>query len=223
MVENNICPCCGRHCNLNEPHCNRGKEYIRTGIIVQSEYTNDHSKKVFDNEQYNLLDMDNRLIMNLRDSGHRIRFLFEGKGSQKRILIILHESGNMTQRELTERLGVQSGSASEVIKKLESAGLVLRTPSEEDRRTTNIQLTESGRIQAEEALERRKKRHQEMFSCLSADEKNVLLTLLEKLNEDWHIRYHENDRKNEHHKMHGKCHDSHGHYNHERHGNSHHH
>ena len=31
--------------------------------------------------------IENRLIMNLRDSGHMIRFLFEGKGSQKRILI----------------------------------------------------------------------------------------------------------------------------------------
>lgn len=137
----------------------------------------------------NTSDMNNRLIMNLRDLGHMIRFLFEGKGSQKRILIILHESGSMTQRELTGRMGVQSGSASEVIGKLEGAGLIRRTPSAEDRRTTEVKLTETGKKEALEAVRQRKARHAEMFSCLSAEEKNALLVLTEKLNADWHSRY----------------------------------
>lgn len=68
--------------------------------------------------KYQELDVDNKLIMNLRDLGHTLRILFEGKGSQKRILILLYEAEGMTQRELTEKLGVQPGSASEVIGKL---------------------------------------------------------------------------------------------------------
>lgn len=120
-----------------------------------------------------------------------IRFLFEGKGSQKRILIILFESGSMTQRELTVRLGIQPGSASEVIGKLEHAGLIRRTPGREDRRTVDIQLTEEGRIRAEEAFAARRLRHQEMFACLSEEEKLHLLALLEKLNADWDRRYRE--------------------------------
>lgn len=138
---------------------------------------------------YDTMDMDKKLIINLRDLGHVIRFLYEGKGSQKRILIILHEAGGMTQRELTERMGVQPGSASEVIGKLESAGLIQRKRSQTDRRTTDIQLTETGRKRAEEAVEQRKKRHLEMFSCLSAEEKESLLALVEKLNADWDDRY----------------------------------
>lgn len=138
---------------------------------------------------YDTMDMDKKLIINLRDLGHVIRFLYEGKGSQKRILIILHETGGMTQRELTERMGVQPGSASEVIGKLESAGLIQRKRSQTDRRTTDIELTETGRIRAEEAVEQRKKRHLEMFSCLSAEEKESLLALVEKLNADWDDRY----------------------------------
>lgn len=138
---------------------------------------------------YNTLDLNNKLILNLRDLGHMIRFLYEGKGSQKRILIILYETGGMTQRELTQRLGVKPGSASEVIGKLESAGLILRTPSKTDHRTTDIQLTPSGQIEAKEAARQRKVRHQEMFECLSAKEKDTLLVLLEKLNEDWDDRY----------------------------------
>lgn len=134
-------------------------------------------------------DINNRLIINLRNLGHRIRFLFEGKGSQKRILIILYETGGITQRELTERIGIKPGSASEVIGKLEGAGLIRRNLSMADRRTADIRLTQAGRIQAKEAARQRKIRHEEMFSCLSGDEKETLLSLLEKLNRDWEGRY----------------------------------
>lgn len=133
--------------------------------------------------------INDKLIMNLRDISHTMRSLYEGRGSQKRILIILHEVGKITQRALTERLGIQPGSASEVIAKLESAELITRTPSESDRRTCDIQLTDSGRDLAFQALDQRRCRHEEMFSCLSEDEKTELLTLLEKINTDWEQRY----------------------------------
>lgn len=156
-------------------------------------------------DHYAELDIDHKLVMNLRDSGHMIRFLFEGKGSQKRILIILNEAGVITQRELTERLGIQPGSASEVIGKLEDAGFISRTPSESDRRTTDIQLTQSGKIKAEEAAQQRKLRHQEMFSCLSGEEKETLLSLMEKLNSYWEVRYHDkNCEPHEPHNHHGE-------------------
>lgn len=134
-------------------------------------------------------ELNHQLIMNLRHLGHTIRFLFEGRGSQKRILIILLETGSMTQRELTERLRIKPGSASEVIGKLESAGLIQRKLNEADRRTADIRLTPEGRLKAEEAAVQRRTRHQEMFSCLTEEEKNTLLELTEKLNVDWNSRY----------------------------------
>ena len=133
--------------------------------------------------------INDKLIMNLRDISHTMRSLYEGRGSQKRILIILHEVGKITQRALTERLGIQPGSASEVIAKLESAELITRTPSESDRRTADIQLSDKGRELASQAVNQRRRRHEEMFSCLSEDEKTELLTLLEKINADWEQRY----------------------------------
>ena len=133
--------------------------------------------------------INDKLIMNLRDISHTMRSLYEGRGSQKRILIILHEVGKITQRALTERLGIQPGSASEVIAKLESAELITRTPSESDRRTADIQLTDKGKELASQAVNQRRRRHEEMFSCLSEDEKTELLTLLEKINTDWEQRY----------------------------------
>lgn len=138
---------------------------------------------------YKAADRNGKLIINFRDISHTMRFLYEGKGSQKRILIVLLETGEITQRVLTERLGIQPGSASEVIAKLENAGLIVRTSSTEDRRTTVVSLTEEGKKQAMEAGEQRERRHEEMFSCLSEEEKLQLLTLLEKINQDWEKRY----------------------------------
>ena len=51
---------------------------------------------------YKDADRNDKLIINLRDLSHTMRFLYEGKGSQKRILIVLNEMGRTTQRELTE-------------------------------------------------------------------------------------------------------------------------
>ena len=137
------------------------------------------------------MDNNQKLIRNFGEIGHTMRYLSDGKAGQKRILILLLERGTMTQRELTQRLGVQPGTASEVIGKLESAGLIRRVSSDSDRRTTDIQLTESGAEQASMARQAREQRHREMFSCLSDKEKEELLALLETINTDWDKRYRE--------------------------------
>ena len=144
MSEKNICPGCGRHCDLNDPHCGRGEEYRRTGKIPEQHNEKEHRYKMR-MAHYQATDINDKLIMNLRDLGHIMRFLYEGKASQKRILIILNELGIMTQRDLTEHLGVQPGSASEILSKLENAGLIIRSQNETDRRTTDVSLTDTGR------------------------------------------------------------------------------
>ena len=137
------------------------------------------------NGQYKSLDRNNKLIWNFRDIGHTMRQISEGRGSQKRILILLRETEGMTQKELTARLGVQPGSASEVLNKLEQAGLILRTPSETDHRTTDIRLTPDGEALAKEASAKRAERHEQMFAVLSEEEKDALIALLERVNAHW--------------------------------------
>lgn len=205
MSDNNICPGCGRHCDLSEPHCGRGEEYSRTGKMPEQRHEKgDHHKR--NKEHYLAADINDKIIINIRNLGHMMRSLYEGKASQKRILIILNESETITQRDLTERLGIQPGSASEILSKLENAGLIIRTQNETDRRTTDICLTDSGRELATEALEQRQKRHEEMFSCLSEEEKQELLGLLERVSADWKKRYSENKNQQEH----GRHHHGHG-------------
>lgn len=138
---------------------------------------------------YDRSDCNDKLICNFHSIGKTLHHMSEGRGSQQRILTILRETGSISQSELTQRLGVQPGSASEVIGKLESAGLILRTLSPSDRRTQNITLTPEGQIQADEAFALREQRHRAMFSCLSEEEKETLLSLLERINEDWAARY----------------------------------
>lgn len=150
---------------------------------------NDLSEKIKCNTSGQEPDINKKLICNMRDLNHVMRSLYEGKASQKRILIILNEVKRITQRDLTMRLGIQPGSASEILSKLEAAGLILRTINETDRRTADISLTKQGQLMAFEAAAQRRKRHREMFSCLSECEKEQLLALLEKVNEDWSCRY----------------------------------
>lgn len=140
-------------------------------------------------KQYESLDCNNRLIWNFRDIGHTMRHISEGKGSQQRILILLLESKGMTQKELTVHLGVQPGSVSEVIGKLERNGLIIRTESEADHRTMNLLLTEEGQTVAQQAFAVRNVWHENMFSALSEEEKQTLLRLLEKVNGDWDEKF----------------------------------
>lgn len=141
-------------------------------------------------DRYETAGIDDKLVFNLRDLSHTMRSLYEGKGSQKRILIVLDDmGGSITQQSLTRRLGIQPGSASEVIAKLESSGLITRAPNETDRRTADIKLTQAGKEMAAQARAQRVRRHQQMFSCLSDGEKEELLSLLEKVNRDWEERY----------------------------------
>lgn len=192
MSEKNICPGCGRHCDLNEPHCGRGEEYRRTGKMPEGQHGKEHRHEPH-TAHFDDTDMNDRLLINLWDLGHMMHFLYEGKASQKRILIILSEAQGMTQRDLTERLGIQPGSASEILSKLESAGLISRTPNEMDRRTTDVCLTDAGRELAAEASAQRQRRHEEMFSCLTEEESEKLLSLLERVRADWKTRYRENE------------------------------
>ena len=135
-------------------------------------------------------EVNDRLIRELRDVSHIMRSLYEGRGSQKRILVILGEAGGaVTQRELTGMMGIQPGSASEVISKLEAAGYIIRETNSQDKRTADIRLTEAGLAASEAIREQRARRHEDMFSCLEDGEKEQLLALLEKLSGDWMLRY----------------------------------
>lgn len=187
MTEKTIRPGGERHGDLRTPHCGKGRGFAKADGLPAGRHSEEQHQGMRMLCEQNA-DLNDQLILHLRDISHMMRMQYEGKASQKRILMILRESGTLTQKKLTERLGIQPGSASEILAKLENAGLIFRRQNETDRRTTDILLTDAGTELAAEAAEQRRKRHEEMFSCLTEEEKRALLSLLEKLRTDWESR-----------------------------------
>ena len=179
-TKTNICPCCPKGCDLSAPRCGRGEEYLRTGVVPEKGNRNHHEEHQHPN--YEEMNIDEKLFTLLGRLGHMGHGAFNSKSCQNRILQILSKSGRMTQRELTSQLGIQPGSASEVIKKLESAGLIVRRSNSEDRRTVDILLTDAGKARLAET---RSQSDHLPFDALSEEEKQLLLTLLEKLVQHW--------------------------------------
>lgn len=202
MNENktNICPCCPKGCDLSNPRCGRGEEYLRTGVIPEKGNRNHHHEE-HPHSNYEEMSIDEKLFALLNRLGRAGHGGFNGKSSQNRILHILSKSGRMTQRELTQQLGIQPGSASEIIKKLETAGLVTRQSNSEDRRTVDIALTDAGKAQAEGS--NAQYADHALFDVLSDEEKQQLLALLEKLGHQWHGH---SRGEHKHHAGKGCCH-----------------
>jgi len=138
--------------------------------------------------RYEAMDINGKLLALFRENGTWLRFRLAEKSSQSQILHILAQEGPMTQRALTEKIGIQPGSASEVLGKLEKAGLISRTTSPQDRRTADVTLTEAGRQQEAANALRRREQRAVMFSALTPEEKETLRGILETLSRDWQSR-----------------------------------
>ena len=112
---------------------------------------------------------------------------------QNKILKILEKNGTMRQRDLKEQLGISAASLTELLHKLESAGLITRTPSASNGRENMVDITEAGHISALERKMSEKNRDEEMFSVLSKEERETLMQILNKLLKTWR----ENDDETE--------------------------
>ena len=128
---------------------------------------------------------DEQLIHNLRRCAHYLRHNTEEKGSQRRVLFLLHRRGPMSQKELLDAMGVRAGSMSELLSKLESRGCIAREKDEADKRNYNVSITPAG---LEVLAELQQQYHASMAALLSnfpdAD-KAELNRLLEKLHALW--------------------------------------
>lgn len=71
--------------------------------------------------------------------------------TQYLVFLVLWEKDGIPVGELCERLMLDNGTVSPLLKKLEQAGYLLRTRSSEDDRVVVITLTEAGRALQEQA------------------------------------------------------------------------
>ncbi len=131
--------------------------------------------------------------------GHYLAHRIGGKKrGQEGVLSVIAGQPGITQKELSEALGIQPASVSELLMKLERKGLVIREKDEQDRRSIKVQLTEEGQsILAEPNGE-----SSDPFQALSVEEQEQLRTLLAKLLTDWEQRYPMEHHRHKHHKHH---------------------
>ncbi|MGN0342347.1 MAG: hypothetical protein ACI4DO_06095 [Roseburia sp.] len=87
--ETKTCPICPRGCDLTSPHCGRGEEYARTGILPQQEGEHSHGHG--------------------HEHGHRLQF---EKKEQQLVMKYLHHAvgvadhGGITQENAAEMFSV---------------------------------------------------------------------------------------------------------------------
>ncbi|EGB15622.1 transcriptional regulator, MarR family [Pseudodesulfovibrio mercurii] len=98
--------------------------------------------------------------------------------AQHQVLSILLENGPMPQGELLEILDVRSSSLSELLRKLEDRGLILRERNEEDRRSFIISPTDQARALDTDG---NGTDADNQFDCLDQAERDQLRTILGKL------------------------------------------
>ena len=128
---------------------------------------------------------DVELMRQMRRCNHLLYHKFSLNFSQNRILSVLNREGPMTQKTLMCRMQIQPGSLSEVLSKVEGAGLVERRRCEDDRRNFEIRLTEEGVKQAEAFERDREDMAKLLFEQLNESEKQTLSEILLKLHDHW--------------------------------------
>jgi DNA-binding MarR family transcriptional regulator len=101
--------------------------------------------------------------------------------SQARALSVLARHGGMRPGELARHLRIAPRSATEVVDGLTDRGLVERIPDPDDRRATQLRLTDAGTRTAEGIRTSRGEELGELFGHLSATDRAELARLLGEL------------------------------------------
>jgi MarR family transcriptional regulator, organic hydroperoxide resistance regulator len=96
--------------------------------------------------------------------------------------ILWHEDG-LTQRELSNRIGLTEPTALTTVANMESAGLITRIRNETDRRRINVFLTKRGRALREKMLPIAYEVNAKALDGLSASEIQLLLNMLKRMRE----------------------------------------
>ncbi|MDQ7092875.1 MarR family transcriptional regulator [Desulfosporosinus sp. PR] len=102
------------------------------------------------------------------------------RGQANLLLLILKNNG-ASQRELVEQLDIRPSSLTEMVTKMEQAGLITRRQDEKDQRVMRIYLTEAGRKAAEPLVGTTSDFINSIFISLTEEEKEQMLVITEKL------------------------------------------
>lgn len=115
----------------------------------------------------------------VRDNGQLLGFDFGI--SQLKALASFHEDKEYTMGELSKNATVTMPSMTEMIDSLEREGIVERWRDSEDRRVVKVRLTETGKEMRRQFMMRRRNEFKNIFGKLSKEDRNDLVSALEKV------------------------------------------
>jgi DNA-binding MarR family transcriptional regulator len=88
--------------------------------------------------------------------------------------------GDMSQKELGERMGTKESTVARLLDRMEDEGLIQRTKDKEDRRVKYIKLTQKGTDRIEELLPEGQKMSEFFSIGITEEEVEVFKRVLEK-------------------------------------------
>ncbi|MCD8146874.1 MAG: winged helix DNA-binding protein [Clostridiales bacterium] len=95
---------------------------------------------------------------------------------------IYRMDGPISQRQLANQISMPTQTLIDEIGRLERRGFVSRSRSKDSLRETCVTLTKQGQARAAELRQVKDRQNEEFFKPLTEEEKETLLTLLDKLN-----------------------------------------
>ncbi len=245
------CGLCGRNCSTNHLQCRRGQKYFDQQTQNNFDYNDkddtdnrkinmiEYKEDNYMSEDYKDIDKEKNhhshfeasdfthqeedLLGLLLRSSHFLHHRRGGRRGQGKILKILSECPQLSQKELQERLGIESGSMSELVIKLEHKGLITREKDESDKRMTTLRITELGLSLSKELEVEASGNEQSLLKGLSIEEQEQLKQLLTKLLTGWEeanetfrgVTCHKGCGHHDHHGCHHGHHKDHDHVGHQ--------
>src|SRR5436190_6290966 len=101
--------------------------------------------------------------------------------AQATLLCRLFAQDGMTQSEIAEQLSVQGATVTNMLQRMEEAGLVTRRRDPDDNRLVRVYLTELGRKQERAINEQFTKVEQAVFEGLDYQERALLRRMIEQM------------------------------------------
>ena len=98
-----------------------------------------------------------------------------------RLMNMLKENGELSQKEIAEKLDIRPQSLSELLVKMESDGFISRMQDKDDKRVIVVTLTEKGEEQLVVLRQANREHAEKLFSPLTDEEKDALIAILKKL------------------------------------------
>lgn len=131
----------------------------------------------------NLYDALQKLNRNMHRGRHRTIKSNVGIHHGKiKLLILISKNDGIIQRDLAEMLDMRPSSLTEMISSLEKSLLIKRQQDENDRRIMHVYLTEEGKNIIEDFVKSKDDLPDFIFGCLSEEEKEKMLEIVNKIN-----------------------------------------